>query len=438
MFRAWDASVRQAAGAPWPGASWQGSAPRRTAGQGAGGVRGPRPAPPRPLSRRAGRGQPGVARAVQVARVAVPVAVIVAVGAGALMLLTSRPGQTLAAQADQKTASRQGRSDAPPAAGNPASAAPAAFPGYPGQRGTVTVDSAAMAATGQVAVGNADGKPAIWHRNADGTWSLVSASLLAGYPAAGTGSLTGIAYGRAGWIAVGNDGSAAGSAPVAAASANGITWHAITGTALFGAPASGSVTRVSAVAAGPRGYVVAGQETQGRRRFAALWWSPDLRRWERAGNGGLDGRLAPSDAYGAAATADGFVAVGSHSRHPMIWMTATGLTWQARDFGRPGNASAATLVSAAAEGGKVVAAGNATLTRGGEFPFVMSSSDGGRDWSQILLPAPGGLGTVTAVTATATGFTAGGEAGPPGARHPVTWTSPDGLTWTVRPAGDGT
>ncbi|HEX8005824.1 MAG TPA: hypothetical protein VF482_05270, partial [Trebonia sp.] len=64
--------------------------------------------------------------------------------------------------------------------------------------------------------------------------------------------------------------------------------------------------------------------------------------------------------------------------------------------------------------------------------------DGGRNWHQIMLSAPDGLGTVTALTAAGAGFVAAGQAGPAGTKHAVAWGSPDGSSWSAAtPIGRG-
>lgn len=248
----------------------------------------------------------------------------------------------------------------------------------------------------------------------------------AGQPAVsgvpGTAKLTSVAAGRSGWIAAGE--SAAGH-PVVLTSPDGVTWHEAAGSSAFNRPG----LAVSAVAAGAEGYVVAGHQVRGMRRFATMWWSPDLRDWVRAGNGNLDGRLGPSTVYGVTATVAGFTAVGAHSGHAVIWTTRTGRSWTPRDLMLPGGAASAELRFASASGGTVVAAGEVHARRDA-FPFAVVSRDGGREWLQALLPASGG-GTVSALTASGTGFVAAGLAGPAGDRHPVTWTSPDGVTWSA-------
>jgi hypothetical protein len=383
LYRAWQGSVRQASGRP------------RTAGR-----------------RR---------HTWQVVRVGVPAAVIVIVGAGAVMMLTGKTGEMLAERGNQGI----------PNAGTGA-AATGAFPGYPGQHGTVTVSSMAAAGGTRLAVGSADGHPAIWHRAADGTWTLVSASSPAVYQQPGTEDLTGVAYGPAGWIAIGGG----DQQPVLLTSADGVTWQPLVGQAQAAFAMPG--IHLMGVAAGRSGYAVVGKQVSGGRVFAIMWSSANLRDWQMGSNGGLDGRLKSSAANAVAATAAGFVAVGSHGNSHAIWTSADGRNWTVSDVPEPAGASTATLRVVAVNGTRVAAAGYA-VTKAGDVPVVVVSADGGQHWSQLVLPAPGGVGTVTALTAAGNGFVAAGQAGPAGgAQQTVTWSSRDGLSWsaaTAAPAG---
>jgi hypothetical protein len=103
----------------------------------------------------------------------------------------------------------------------------------------------------------------------------------------------------------------------------------------------------------------------------------------------------------------------------------------------PVDGDSATLSSVVASGANVVAGGYAA-TRAGDIPVVVVSADGGGQWRQVVLQAPGGLGVITALTATPRGFTAAGVVGRSGAQHAVTWTSPDGLTWAGPAQAAGT
>jgi len=62
------------------------------------------------------------------------------------------------------------------------------------------------------------------------------------------------------------------------------------------------------------------------------------------------------------------------------------------------------------------------------------SKDDGWHWHQIVLSAPGGLGSVLALSAAGHGFVAAGQAGPAAAPRAVTWSSPDGRSWSAATA----
>jgi hypothetical protein len=403
LFRAWQGSVREAAA---PRRAWSASRPGTS-------------------SRRR--------RAVQVAKIGVPAAVIVTVGAGALLMLTGKANEMLAPQSNTGAAppaapaSLAGpaatASIAPSGKGAPPAFAGATLAGYPGQRGAVTVASMRMVGGVTLAVGAADGHPAIWRRAASGTWTLESAARLGAV--AGRASLASVAYGQAGWIAVGATADGGTTQPVVLSSADGVTWQPVATLAAL----AGKGTEFLGIAAGRGGYVVVGRQMTGGRIFAVLWYSADLRSWTMDSNGGLDGRLTASTVNAVAATSDGFVAVGSHGAGQAIWTSPDGKNWNPIGVNLPAGARSATLSFVAASGGRVVAAGYAD-TPAGDAPVVLVSVDGGAHWRQITLTAPDGLGVITALTATPSGFTAAGQAGKPGAAHIVTWTSQDALTWS--------
>ena len=353
----------------------------------------------------------GRRRAWQVVRVGVPVAVLVTVGAGAIMMLTGKTNEMLASRGSQSS---------PDASGSPA-----AFAGYPGQHGTVTVNSIAVAGGIRLAVGAADGHPAIWRRAADGSWTLISASSPAVSQRPGTDSLLSVAHGPAGWIAVGAADSQGSQQPVVLTSADGATWQAVN-SAAFTAPG----ISVMGVTAGRSGYVVVGRQMSNGRTFAAMWWSGDLRNWTGGSNGGLDGRLESSAVYAVGATATGFVAAGTHGGCHTIWTSADGKNWSVYDVPKPPGATDALLQQVAVNGSRVVTAGY-VVDKAGDAPVVVVSADGGKTWRQILLSAPGGVGAVSTLTAAGNGFVAAGMAGPAGAQHAVTWSSPDGITWAA-------
>src|SRR5712691_7939376 len=188
-------------------------------------------------ARRRARGR----KAWQVVRIGVPVGVIVAVGAGALVMLTGKTHEVLGPSGNQSPASPGTTATTSKAGAGPLSStsmarpAPLAFPGYPGKQGSESVNSIASAGGVQVAVGTAGGQAAIWRRDNGGAWSLMTGANAVTQEPAGT-TLTSVAHGQAGWLAVGDvspvpfGGSGTAKAPVVLTSADGRTWHAVTGS----------------------------------------------------------------------------------------------------------------------------------------------------------------------------------------------------------------
>ncbi len=237
-----------------------------------------------------------------------------------------------------------------------------------------------------------------------------------------TGHLTSVAHGPAGWIAVGSMNVNGTVEPVVFGSPDGVTWMRMPGlTGLVGSNA-----QFVGVAAGPGGYLVVGKQGSGATERAAFWWSGDMKSWVSGSGTGT-----PSHAGAAAAVNGGFVAVGSMASCHTIWLSPDGQHWTEHDLSKPSGATTATLRSIAAEqSGRFVAAGSAT-GGAGDIPIVVTSADDGAHVTQVVLRAPPGPASVTAVTATSDGFVAVGLAGPANAQHAVEWTSPDGLSWSA-------
>jgi hypothetical protein len=302
----------------------------------------------------------------------------------------------------------------------------------------------------------------------------------------GIQQLTSVAHGPAGWLAVGGTAGAAGATeaadaagdmvgtsgiggaggiggtngatpghPVVVGSADGQTWTAADGEAAF---AGGGLTAMQA-AAGRSGYVIVGsQQVTGpggrARTIAAAWWSAGLTGWHRSasvtagtaagaldgagGTGSIGGTGGDRQMVAVAATADGFVAVGSRGERPAVWTTPDGRNWQLADLPLPAGAMAAELQHVAAAGRTVVATGVAQ-TAAGAVPYAARSADGGRTWSEARLPVPAGTAQVSAVAAAGGDFTVTGTFGATaGDRDVVVWTSRDGLTWkAATPTGPG-
>jgi hypothetical protein len=283
------------------------------------------------------------------------------------------------------------------------------------------VNATAVAGGLQIAVGSADGYPAVWRNSGGSRWILVSSPAPDG---AGRGlrALTSVTHGPAGWLAVGVPG------PVALTSADGTRWVAAAGGI------TADLAGVSAVAAasGPAGYVIAGTlATPGGGSVTGAWWSPDLLSWTRAHN--VTSTAGSGQVLAVAASRHGFVSVGSRGSHPAIWTTGDGRSWDTTVLPVPGGARTAILRQVAINGRNVVALGQATVPgQIGTVPFAELSADGGRTWQRAPFGTSRPGTTVTALTAGPAGFTAGGLTGP---HEVVIWTSGSGANWKPSSAG---
>ena len=326
------------------------------------------------------------------------------------------------------------------AAGGVRNASLADIPG--GAEPQLAVNAVAAQGSQQVVVGSANGFPAAW-MSADGghAWHRATGLTPAVLTRPGIQQLTGVTHGSAGWLAVGGGTGSAARHPVVIGSADGSVWSAADGESVF--TGSGLVT--AQAAADSDCYVIVGSQLvtapSGQPvTIAAAWWSAGLTGWRRAGDaaaGALDG-AGTRQMLAVTATADGFVAVGSHGRLPAAWTTPDGKTWTLADLPLPAGATGAVLQHVAASGRTVAAVGLAQ-TAAGQVPFAARSADGGRTWNEAALPVPAGTAQVSALTAAGGGFTATGTFGvTPGDRDVVVWTSPDGTTWqAATPAGPG-
>ena len=316
------------------------------------------------------------------------------------------------------------------------------------------VSSIAMAGRTRVAVGSANGYPAIWSASGAGRWRRVSAAALT---RPGLGTLAGVLHGRTGWLAVGAVTAGPSSRPVVVTSVGRAGWQAADGEPAFG----GEGITLSQAAAGRSGNVIVGRQVIPARTVtkttivhrrkhvtkhvipsrvvAAAWWSARLSGWARGTGVGatdLDGPGARQmDAVTAAGS--GYVAVGSLDHAPAVWTSADGRRWALTALPPPPGARGGVLQQVAAQGRVIVATGNET-TAAGTAAFAAYSTDGGRSWQQRPLSPPGGLAAVTALAAAGRGFEAVGTVGRPGNQRVIVWSSRDGISWQARePAGTG-
>jgi hypothetical protein len=280
----------------------------------------------------------------------------------------------------------------------------------------VSVKSTAMAGGQQVAVGSADGYPAIWHRAAGRSWSLVTPlSLVSANP--GSTALTSVTHGAAGWLAVGAPG------PIALTSANGITWQRAQAATqdLAGAISAAAV-------AGPQGYVIVGAKLKPTSGcLPVTWWSRDLTSWTK----GRDVNIADGSSVviGVAAGPAGFVSGGAHDGKPAVWITSDGRAWTTVLLPFTAGDRAGQISQIAVSGRRVVALGQQTSAAGIVTPLAELSTDGGLSWRMVPFGSTGPGTSVTALASGAGRFTAGGQLGIPGQQDAAIWTSADGTTW---------
>ncbi|WP_242901230.1 hypothetical protein [Actinomadura terrae] len=275
-----------------------------------------------------------------------------------------------------------------------------------------------------VAVGSTNGATAVWSSPDGRQWTRAPVPSTPGW-------LSDVAYGSGGWLAVGRA-SGASSGPLAFVSPDGASWTKVP------FPKGASGTGPSAVTTGPAGYVAVGPGAARR--------TTDRTSWKRTG---IDGR--PTD---VAATARGYVAVGSRGTAPAIWTSPDGLTWKTAEL--PAALAPGPLTRVAARGDALIAVGPNSA------PLV--STDAGATWtprpltgtptpaepSKPAAPALSGVrlstftlstaapqlatpptGTVpTAVAATPKGWVVAGTLG----RAAGIWTSRDGAAWRRVPA----
>ena len=280
------------------------------------------------------------------------------------------------------------------------------------------VYSMAVAGGAQVAVGSADGYPAIWRKPAGGrSWTLVSALPMVSAAQPRLAALTSVTHGPDGWLAVGVPG------PVAYTSPNGITWQPATAAAAGLAHVTGYVSNIAATA-GPAGYAIVGRVVAPNGGcLPDVWWSPDLTTWTKAHD--TNDTSGSSQVFADAALAHGFISAGSHHGQPAVWTTTNGTAWTTTVLQLPAGTTG-LLDQVAVHGDTVLALG--AQTRGNvTTPLAERSDNGGTTWQQVPFRAPG---TVTALTADAAGFAAAIQTGPQAA----VWTSANGTTWTPRAA----
>jgi hypothetical protein len=231
-----------------------------------------------------------------------------------------------------------------------------------------------VAGNEQVAVGSADGYPAVWQRVSDGPWTLVS-SLTQVSAGTDLAELSAVTHGPHGWLAV-------GPGPLVLTSSDGTTWRSSSGI-------THDLAGVSAVQAtsGPHGYVITGTVAEPGGAYSRdVWWSPDLVTWTKARD--VNDTGGSSRVRAVAAGPAGFVSAGSHDKLPAVWTSSDGRTWTAVSTPLPTGATAGVIQQVAVNGSHAVALGQQTTAHGVQ-PLADVPMTAARPGSRCRSPHPG-------------------------------------------------
>ncbi|MEV4221648.1 hypothetical protein [Nonomuraea sp. NPDC049725] len=278
-----------------------------------------------------------------------------------------------------------------------------------------------------VAVGSASGDAGIWTSLNWQDWTSISL----GGPR--QQRLSDVAHGRKGWLAVGaTQTDVQVTEPLLVASEDGRAWRKVAAGGDLARPGDHPYLDARVLAAGPDGYVLAGEDRGPTGTVsAALWFTPDLRRFTRSDKlpqGGSDVRI-----HDLAATSDGYVAVGGAGvgagESGVVWVSGDGVNWKARKRVAPPGTSSAGLRQVAAYQDRLVAIGAAVTDEGARRAFSAVSEDDGATWRTAWLPAERAA-AVYDLAAAGPGLVAVGWHGTPGDGDSAAWTSEDGIGWS--------
>lgn len=277
-----------------------------------------------------------------------------------------------------------------------------------------------------VAVGSVSGDAGIWTSQNGEDWRAT--------PLGGPRQqmLSDVAYGKRGWLAVGADMTDVSiTQPLIATSGDARSWKKLAASGPLARADDHPYLAAHAVAAGPRGYVVAGEDRgPSGAAEAVLWFTPDLATFNRAKKlpqGGAGVRV-----HDVVAAAPGYVAVGGSGtgdeESGIVWVSKDGVNWTARKRVAPADATSAGLRQIVAYGERLVAVGTAQIG-GSRKAFAAISDDEGVSWQTAVLPADQAA-AVYDLAATKQGIVAVGWHGTPGSGDSAAWTSQDGLAWS--------
>jgi hypothetical protein len=291
----------------------------------------------------------------------------------------------------------------------------------------LTTSSVATDGMRLISVGACGGVPVTW-TSTDGERYGTPTAL----PHEAQDSVASIAYGPAGWLALGAHDIGSNSEAIAWTSRDGTTWTRSPDHRL-GAAAAFADSQLDDAVAYRGGWVLVGSRFKDQSRSAQVYLGAGARwklgaeahRGDLRGTDTTDRRMS-----GVVAAGTALVAVGASGGQPAVWRSSDGQHWRLATLTDPAGGGIDHVI---ASGSRFVALGTV-----GARPYAWVSNDAGRRWSRHSLPVARGRTADSVVTVLHVGSTyaAVGAVGPDGQQLAAVWTSPDGAHWRTAKVTD--
>ncbi|WP_163511057.1 hypothetical protein [Fodinicola acaciae] len=310
---------------------------------------------------------------------------------------------------------------------------------------------------GVLAIGDSRGQPALWQSGDADKFAMVD------LPAGATGTpaarpqLSDLANGPAGWLAVGSVSTGPTPEGVFVSSKDGSSWTDATPPVVrhptvYGRNSIYYGSSPLAVCAYGKGWLVVGYRRDNGKVSAAVWRSADGVSWLPGSGVKPDDLLATSDttertindvvAAGTTAYAVGGAEKNGTSQ-PTIYTSTDGLHWSAQVLAPPNGSVGGELKTVSAlPNGTLVAAGVAGTADGKQSAVAYTSTDKGKTWSSLTLPAASAAAgqseraAVTDSTVVGSRLVVAGALGSRGNPDAAVWSTADGRSWRFEPLKD--
>jgi serine/threonine-protein kinase len=353
--------------------------------------------------------------------------VLVAVAVVAAGLLLDRP------DSEEET----GR---PPATALPELSWTATVLPTPAGSGTATaaVDLSDTSIVGGWISEEADADAAVWAAASDGGWRRVRSQAFGG---TADQRISALATDGTVVVAVGSESARDDTdAAVWRSGDGGASWTRV--VAVTGGLHRPSDQAMLAIAHVAGGWIAGGWDRSAGDVDAAIWTSDDGSTWlqQTADPFGGPGRqvIAAMATAGDRIVAAGLASGPDGDLDAAVWL-GTGGRWSRVGLETLGGPGDQRLMAVAADGDRIVVAGDETLAADPE-PAVWSSEDGG-EWARAPDDGLAGSGStggaIRSVVTVGEAWVAGGWTNATGTRMPAVWRSSDGVRWAAEASGPG-